>query len=180
MGSLSRGRGLLLRQLHVIWAESLGIQLRRSRCYPRSQSRSRSHLTEVSRWKRCRRDLNSQLSNLSFRRRLTTSISVSTSISLRQRDSDGCTHYRCKRPVRKTHYHLSARWAALFWEESLLQRQSYVLGTESSGPICGASRWTSTLNSQISNLSFRRRLMPSISVSISISPPPRPFSSDFL
>ena len=33
---------------------SIGIHLRRSRCYPRSQSRSRSHLTEVSRWVRRR------------------------------------------------------------------------------------------------------------------------------
>ena len=31
------------------------------------------------------------------------------------------------------HHHLSVRWTALFWEESLLQRHFHVLGIESWG-----------------------------------------------
>ena len=60
--------------------------------------------------------------------------------------------------LRRFHHHLSAPWAALFWEESLLQSQFHVFGIESSGFQRRRSRGTSTLNSQISNLSFYRRL----------------------
>ncbi|XOQ32944.1 MAG: hypothetical protein ACFWUL_10430 [Dialister sp.] len=60
--------------------------------------------------------------------------------------------------LRRFHHHLSAPWAALFGEESLLQSHFHVLGIESSGLQQRRSRGTSTLNSQISNLSFYRRL----------------------
>ena len=60
--------------------------------------------------------------------------------------------------LRCSHHHLSAPWAALFGEESLLQSQFHVFGIESSGFQRRRSRGTSTLNSQISNLSFYRRL----------------------
>ena len=60
--------------------------------------------------------------------------------------------------LRRFHHHLSAPWAALFWEESLLQSQFHVWGIESPEFQRRRSRGTSTLNSQISNLSFYRRL----------------------
>ena len=51
--------------------------------------------------------------------------------------------------LRLFHHHLSVRWTALFWEESLLQRQLSVLGIESSGSHLRRSRGTSTLKSQL-------------------------------
>jgi hypothetical protein len=70
---LPRGRGLGLSHFPVIRVESLGIQLRRNRGTS---------------------TLKSQLSNLSFGRR--PEPSISTSISFRQRDSDGFSHYPYK------------------------------------------------------------------------------------
>ena len=35
--------------------------------------------------------------------------------------------------LRRFHHHLSVRWTALFWEESLLQSQLHVFGIESPG-----------------------------------------------
>ena len=47
--------------------------------------------------------------------------------------------------LRRWHHHLSARWAALFWEESLLRSQWHVLGTDSSGIQLQRSRFPLTL-----------------------------------
>ena len=48
--------------------------------------------------------------------------------------------------LRRFHHHLSAPWAALFGEESLLQSQFHVWGIESPGIQRRQSRGTSTLN----------------------------------
>ncbi len=45
-------------------------------------------------------------------------------------------------PAGRIHHHLSARWAALFWEESLLQWQFHVVCAESLGLHLRRSRGT--------------------------------------
>ena len=60
--------------------------------------------------------------------------------------------------LRRCHHHLSARWAALFWEESLLQCHFHVLGVDSLESQRRQSRGTSTLNSQLCLFHPHRRL----------------------